>query len=216
MGNLLHVKLQAILIYNALVLPTFILRPFYLQNFSNTEIINYNPSVLGDNKTASSAKAMKKIYKVASSKTYRFYYATLYFSKYYNKYGYTWSKNILNSLGDAPSPCFTPVLAVKLYRFCPLIHTIPLLFTYIFLIMQIISSGIFILVAMSSHNVVRSTRSYALLRSTNISPSGDLELTLYYTNCWMISAYSVVVWFLRNPAWVGASSWFSSAIFVKR
>jgi hypothetical protein len=89
MGNLLHVKLQAILIYNALVLPTFILRPFYLQNFSKTEIINYNPSVLGDNNTASSAKAMKNIYKVASSKTYRFYYATLYFSKYYNKYGYT-------------------------------------------------------------------------------------------------------------------------------
>jgi hypothetical protein len=69
MGNLLHVKLQAILIYNALVLPTFILRPFYLQNFSKTEIINYNPSALEDNKTASSAKAMKKIYKVASSNT---------------------------------------------------------------------------------------------------------------------------------------------------
>jgi hypothetical protein len=89
MGNLLHVKLQAIFIYNALVLPTLILRPFDLQKFSKIEIINYNPSALGDNKTASSAKAMKKIYKVASSSTYRFCYVILYFSKYYNKYGYT-------------------------------------------------------------------------------------------------------------------------------
>jgi hypothetical protein len=85
MGSVLHVKLQAILIYNALVLPTFILRPFTLQNFSKMEIITYSPSALGDNKTASSAKAMKKICKVAISNTRRFYYVILYLAKYYNK-----------------------------------------------------------------------------------------------------------------------------------
>jgi hypothetical protein len=39
-----------------------------------------------------------------------------------------------NSFGDAPSPCFTPVLISKLYFYYPFIHTVPLLLTYIFLI----------------------------------------------------------------------------------
>ena len=89
MGNLLHVKLQAIFIYNALVLPTLILRPFSLQKFSKIEIIHYNPSALGDNKTASSTKARKKTYKVAISKMYLIYAAILCSLKYLSKYGYT-------------------------------------------------------------------------------------------------------------------------------
>jgi hypothetical protein len=45
-GNLLHVKSTAILIYMALVFPTFIFKPFKLQNISKAFIIYYRPSEL--------------------------------------------------------------------------------------------------------------------------------------------------------------------------
>jgi hypothetical protein len=73
----------------ALVLVTLICRPLSLQNFSNTISIFYKPSALGDNKTASSAKARKKTYKVAISNIYRIFAAILCSLKYFNKYGYT-------------------------------------------------------------------------------------------------------------------------------
>ena len=73
------------------------------------------PAALWDNRTASSAKARKKIYKVAISKIYLVVAATIFSSKYFSKYGYTWSKKILNNFGDAPSPCFTPVLAANVH-----------------------------------------------------------------------------------------------------
>ena len=47
--------------------------------------------------------------------------------------------------------------------------------------------------AMSSHKVYLSTLAYALFKSTNIIPSGDLVLTLYYTIYYIINAYLTVV-----------------------
>jgi hypothetical protein len=52
----------------ALVLPTFIVRPFNSQNISKALIIRYRPSVLCEINTASSANARRKIYKVAISR----------------------------------------------------------------------------------------------------------------------------------------------------
>ncbi len=84
---------------------------------------------------------------------YRFAGTTLYFSKYNSRSGYTWSKKILNNFGEAPSPYLTPVLIPKLAYYYPLIHTIPLLLTYMFLINCTKDAGILRLVAKSSHNV---------------------------------------------------------------
>jgi hypothetical protein len=70
-GNLLHVKTTSMLIYMALVFPTLILRPFNSQNYANAFTICYRPSALCDISTASSAKAKKKIYRVAISRTKR-------------------------------------------------------------------------------------------------------------------------------------------------
>jgi len=123
-----------ILICMALVFLTLILSPFAEQNLINTFNRNYKPSGVGDTSTASSANARRNIYKVAISNIKRFLCATLCFSKYCNRSGYTWSKNIQNSLGDAPSPYFSPLLALNLCLAYPLIQTTPSLLTYIFLI----------------------------------------------------------------------------------
>ena len=129
------------------------------KNFLNAFNNSYKPSALWDNRTASSAKARKNIYIVATSNKYRFLCAILCYFMYYNKYGYTWSKKIQNNFGDAPSPYFTPLLMSKLSYYCPLIDTIPLLLTYIFLISFIKHYGIFNWPAISSHSALRSTRS---------------------------------------------------------
>ena len=142
----------------AFVLVTLICSPFNLQNISKATNRCYNPSALWETRTASSAKAKKKICKVANSSTYRLVGLILFFSKYSNKYGYTWSKKIQNSLGDAPSPYFTPVFASKLFYFYPGMFTIPLFYMYIFLIILIKHGGIFNVTAMSSHRALRSTR----------------------------------------------------------
>ena len=153
----------------------------------------YNPSALCDNRTASSAKARKNTYKVAISKIYLIYAAILCSLKYLSRYGYTQSKKIQNNLGEAPSPYFTPVFASKLCFSYPLMHTMPLLLIYILRIIWIRQGGIFNFTAISSHSTLRSTRSYALFRSTKMSPSGDFEQILYYTNYWTIRACSIVV-----------------------
>jgi hypothetical protein len=132
--KLLHLKSTCMLIYMALVFPTFILRPFKSQNVSNALIICYRPSALWDIKTASSAKARKNIYKVAISKIKRFTGSILCLSKYSSRYGYTWSNNIQNNFGEASSPYFTPILALKHVYLSPAIHTFPLFSMYIFLI----------------------------------------------------------------------------------
>jgi hypothetical protein len=70
-GRLLHIKITSMLIYMALVFPTFILRPFNLQNSANAFTICYRPSALCEISTASSAKAKKNIYRVAISRIKR-------------------------------------------------------------------------------------------------------------------------------------------------
>ena len=68
---LLLQKFTSILICIAFVFLTFICNPFSLQNFSKAFNSSYKPSALWDNRTASSAKARKKIYIVAISNRYR-------------------------------------------------------------------------------------------------------------------------------------------------
>jgi len=87
-----------------------------------------------------------------------------------------------NSLGEAPSPCLTPVFISKLACYYPLIFTTPLLLTYMFLISYTKFYGMFNFNAKSSHNSLRFTRSYALFKSINISPNGCLAHMLYYTS----------------------------------
>jgi hypothetical protein len=87
-----------------------------------------------------------------------------------------------NNLGDAPSPCLTPVLVSKLSYSYPCIVTIPLLRTYIFLISLIKHLGTYNVSAMSSHRALRSTRSYALFRSIKSRPNGAFAQILYYTS----------------------------------
>jgi energy-converting hydrogenase Eha subunit F len=87
-----------------------------------------------------------------------------------------------NNLGEAPSPCLTPVFILKLAYCYPLIHTIPLLSTYMFLINYTKLYGMLSFYAKSSHKVLRSTRSYALFKSINSSPNGCLAHILYYTS----------------------------------
>jgi hypothetical protein len=83
----LQLKVTSILIYIAFVLVTFIYNPFYLQNSSKAFNIYCSPSALWDKRTASSAKARKKIYIVAISKIYRLLGAILCSLKYCSKNG---------------------------------------------------------------------------------------------------------------------------------
>ena len=132
-------------------------------------------------------------------------------------YGYIVSKNITSNSGEAPSPYFTPILARNSNHssiFYPLI--MPFDKTYMFLIIWIRSYGNFKLSTNTYHNLARFTLSYARLRSTNARHSLFFVCTL----CWMrvckISAYSIVPWWARNPAWVGACSSSCVAWAVKR
>jgi hypothetical protein len=87
-----------------------------------------------------------------------------------------------NNFGEASSPYFTPVFAIKHDFSSPSIHTVPLFPIYIFLIIYIRLGGILSFTAISSHSVRRFTLSYALFRSINTKPNGVLAFTLYYTN----------------------------------
>jgi hypothetical protein len=69
----------------AFVFPTLIYSPFNLQNSLKAFNICYSPSALWESSTASSAKARKKIYKVAISNIYRAFAATKFSLKYFNK-----------------------------------------------------------------------------------------------------------------------------------
>jgi hypothetical protein len=83
----LHLKMTSMFIYIAFVFLTFICNPFYLQNKSKAFSISYSPSALWDKRTASSAKARKKIYMVAISKIYRLLGAILCSLKYFRRNG---------------------------------------------------------------------------------------------------------------------------------
>jgi len=77
------------LIYMAFVFVILILRPLEVQNLINKFNRSYNPYALWDKSTASSAKASRKIYKVAISNINRFFSAILCYLKYSNNNGYT-------------------------------------------------------------------------------------------------------------------------------
>ena len=135
---------------------------------------------------------------------------------YYNKYGYTWSKKIQNSFGDAPSPYFTPLLMSKLSYSYPFIETIPLLLTYIFLISYTKSTASLSSCIKASHNYCLFILSYALFKSTNIIPNFLPHFKLCYIHVWSIRAYSIVVWCALNPAYVGAWRSIALAYVVNR
>jgi hypothetical protein len=137
----------------AFVFLTFIYSPFSIQKIWKALNKCYKPSALWESRTASSAKASKNNYNIAISRIYRFVGIILLRSKYNNRSGYTWSKRIQNSLGEAPSPCFTPLFISKLHFYYPSIHTTPLLLTYMFLISYTKLSGILSFCAISSHKV---------------------------------------------------------------
>ena len=82
-----HLNSTSIYIYIALVFFTFIIRPFISQKHLNAFNKFCRPSALWETRIASSAKASKKIYKVAFSNKYRLLGTILFSSKYYNKYG---------------------------------------------------------------------------------------------------------------------------------
>jgi hypothetical protein len=75
------------LIYMALVFFTLIYKPFKSQNILNALNMCCRPIALGEIRTASSAKASKKIYNIAISNTYRWVGNTSFSSKYCSKYG---------------------------------------------------------------------------------------------------------------------------------
>jgi hypothetical protein len=85
----LHLKSTSIFIYIAFVLDTLIYSPLSEQNLLKALSICCRPSALCDSNTASSAKARKKTCKVAISKIYRVFAATICSLKYFNRYGYT-------------------------------------------------------------------------------------------------------------------------------
>jgi len=77
------------LIYMAFVFVVLTLRPFIVQNFINICNNICKPSALWETRTASSAKAKRKIYKVAISNITRCFSAILCYLKYFNSSGYT-------------------------------------------------------------------------------------------------------------------------------
>jgi hypothetical protein len=85
----LQLKTAFIFIYMAFVFFTFIYRPLISQNDLKASNIIYKPSALGEIRTASSAKASKKICNVAISNQYRFALSILLSTKYYKSHGYT-------------------------------------------------------------------------------------------------------------------------------
>jgi hypothetical protein len=109
-------------------------------------------------------------------------------------YGYTLSKKMINSSGEAPSPCLTPILAINSYKsvyYTPSI--IPLDYIYIFRISITRSCGNFKLSTNTYHSLALFTLSYARLRSINAMHMGFLVWTLCCISVCKISADSVVL-----------------------
>jgi hypothetical protein len=136
-------------------------------------------------------------------------------SKYSSKYGYNLSKNRINSSGEAPSPCFTPILAIYSYIvFRSLSLTTHLLLTYMLRIIYTNLSGNDSSDTNAYHSYSRLIESYALYRSINAMPSARLHFRLCEITVCSINACSNVEWCLRNPAYVGACRSCSSAALV--
>ena len=120
-------------------------------------------------------------------------------------YGYTLSKKITNSSGDAPSPYFTPILAKNSKNSSistPLI--LPLELTYMLRINNTRSWGSFRHSIRTYHNFSLFMLSYALCKSMNARHRGFFVMTLCWISVCRISACSIVPWCSRKPAYVGA------------
>lgn len=113
------------------------------------------------------------------------------------------------------SPYFTPKLAKNSNKSPDNSSThIPLDYTYIFLIIFTKSGGMFKHPTSAFQSFSRLILSYARFKSIKHSPIYLLVRTLYCSNVYNMSAYSIVLWWALNPAYVGACSFFSSAVTV--
>ena len=129
--------------------------------------------------------------------------------------GYTRSKNNVNSSGDALSPYFTPKFAKNSRKSPDSSSThLPLDYTYIFFIILTKSGGIFKHSTSAFQSFSRLILSYACFKSIKHSPIYLLVRILYCNSVYKMSAYSIVLWWALNPAYVGACSFFSSAVTV--
>ena len=115
-----------------LPLPTFILRLFCSQKSLNAAKVSYSISGLAPTKATSSAKARKNNYRHAIVyKCYSLLSSPKCPLQYSMIWGYTLSKYMVKSSGDAPSPYLTPLLAGKAYPASLLSPTIPYAPAYI-------------------------------------------------------------------------------------
>ena len=95
----------------ACVFSILIFRSFAWQKVAKQSSNNYNSDGEGAIRTKSSAKASKNNYSDAIVYALRLLPSMLHLLKYSRMWGYTLSKNSVNSSGDAPSPYFTPRFA---------------------------------------------------------------------------------------------------------
>jgi hypothetical protein len=124
---------------------------------------------------------------------------------------------MVKSLQDVPSPCFTPIFDKNSYKvLLALSTTIPVDFTYMFYMICMSYGGKCSTITKAYQSFCLSILSYALCRSMNARLSFRLARRL----CWMIvckiNACSVVPWWARKPACVGAWRSRRSAAAVKR
>ena len=95
-----------------MVLPILINREFVLQKVDIRSSRPYSSYGDGASKTRSSAYASMKSCKEAIVYAVLLAWHVPLAAKYDSRYGYILSKNRMNSSGEAPSPCFTPILAM--------------------------------------------------------------------------------------------------------
>ena len=131
----------------------FMSRSFSLQKRPKQFKRSYNSIGDGAIRTKSSAKASMKNYSDAIVYACLLLWSMLHVLQYYNRYGYTRSKNIRKSSGEAPSPCFIPIFAKNSYTL-PVYQSviIPLDCKYIFRIIVISATGMLSSSPITYHN----------------------------------------------------------------
>ena len=173
----------------------FITKSFSRQNRENAETSLCSYSTPGAISTMSSANASMNRVRLATVKSRRYYLVYELYSRYYKIKAYTLSKYNANNSGLAPSPCFTPLEAVNQISASPPSPTrsTPLLSMYMFLMIATRSSGTPNSSTKACHSFSLTTLSYAFYKSIKHKASGERVTLLYYTSCYKIKAYSVVV-----------------------
>ena len=190
-------------------------RSFSTQKFAKQSISCYKSAGEGAIRTKSSAKASKNSYNDAIVYFLLLLPSMLHRWKYASIYGYTLSKNSVNSSGEAPSPYFTPRFARNSSKSPESSSTqMPFDYMYIFLIIYTRSAGRFKHLTNTSHNFSRLILSYARYKSTKHNPIYLFVRMLCCNNVYKIRAYSIVPWCALNPACVGACKLFFSAVSV--